>query len=86
MAIYFTNPTQVMFYDSSNEKFIAGIGYNDEIICGCCGAIFEISDVLEDAQEMNISNPIRVFDTWVDLEDAIVGDVDIEDPNLFRFH
>lgn len=41
---YFEIPTQVKFWDG---RYIGGIAYRDEIICGCCGGIFGISDIYE---------------------------------------
>lgn len=44
---YFEVPTQVKFWDG---RYIGGIAYRDEIICGCCGGIFRISDIYEVAR------------------------------------
>ena len=65
----FYKPTQVKFYDDYLEEFHYGIAYHDIIICGCCGGVFEISEILEFAPEG--IEPITSYHDWVDLEDNI---------------
>lgn len=55
---YFEAPTQVKFWDG---RYIGGIAYRDEIICGCCGGIFKISDVYEVAPDTLDNDPIVVY-------------------------
>jgi hypothetical protein len=44
---YFETPKQVMFHDIDNpHSWLVGIGYKDEIICACCGGVYEIAEVL----------------------------------------
>lgn len=40
---YFDVPTQVQFWDYKKRRYNGGIAYRDEIICGCCGDVFNIS-------------------------------------------
>lgn len=68
---YFEAPTQVKFWD---ECYIGGIAYRDEIICGCCGGIFKISDVYEVAPDTLDNDPIVVYKDWVGLSSEICGD------------
>lgn len=63
-------PVQVMFYDG--ENMCAGIMFGEYVICGCCGALFEIEDIVEMARADG-EDAIRLFDTWVDLSDEIKG-------------
>ena len=67
------NPVQVLFYDG--EDMCAGIMVGDKIICACCGAIFDVDDVvsnaIEDGREAN-----RMFDYWVDISDEVRGDIE----------
>ena len=64
------HPVQVMFYDG--ESMCAGIMLGEYIICGCCGALFEVDDIVEMAREDGV-DAIRMFETWVDLSDEIKG-------------
>lgn len=74
MNDYFDIPTQVMFWDEGDKQYTFGIAYKDEIICGCCGGIFEIEDIIELTPEDK--HPIYSYgDNWADLRDAIFGDV-----------
>ena len=79
---FFHCPTQVVFFDvdgtddMEHPQYIAGIAYRDEIICGCCGGIFQIKDVWEDAIDAGVQ-PIFVFEDWMDISEDITGDVDI---------
>lgn len=64
-------PVQVMFYDG--ENMCAGIMLGEYVICGCCGALFEVENIVEMARADG-EDAIRLFDTWVDLSDEIRGD------------
>ena len=71
---YFDRPTQVVFADPDNPgEWLAGIAYSDVIICGCCGGVFEIADVVDCAKEDGIKNAIHKYYEWTDLADEIVG-------------
>lgn len=65
-------PVQVMFYDG--EGMCSGIMFGDKIICGCCGAVLEVEDVIDNAKIDGVEYAIRMFKTWVDLSDEIRGD------------
>ena len=69
---YFYEPTQVMFADPDNEgEWLAGIAYKDEIICACCGGVFEIADVLEAVPEDE--QAIFPYEDWADISTEICG-------------
>lgn len=63
---YFDKPTQVKFYDGANHKWLGGIAYLDEIICGCCGGILGVDEFKE--------NEIVEYDAWVNISDEIIGE------------
>jgi hypothetical protein len=65
------HPVQVMFWDG--EGMCAGIMLGDKIICACCGAIFDVDEVVEDAKAQGMP-AIQVFASWVDISDEIKGD------------
>ena len=46
MSKHFDAPTQVVFtFDNgTNRERCAGIAYGDQIICACCGGIFEMGE------------------------------------------
>ena len=67
---YYT-PTQVKFYDADSGRYIGGIAYDDYIICGCCGGIFEIAEVLGCAPEG--TEPIIDLE-WTDIAHTIAGE------------
>ena len=48
---YFEVPTQVQFWDYKNKRYKGGIAYRDEIICGCCGDVFNISKIYKVAPD-----------------------------------
>ena len=71
---YFDRPTQVVFADPDNSgEWLSGIAYRDEIICGCCGGVFSINDVIEMAREDNVNCAIHEYHEWNDIADEIVG-------------
>ena len=66
-------PVQVMFYDG--EDMCAGIMIGDKIACACCGGLFEVDEVIENARKDG-REAIRMFDYWTDLSIEIEGDLD----------
>lgn len=56
---------QVDFYDDENREYHSGILVNKYIICGCCGGVFEVSEL--DADK------ISIYDDWTNIEDTICG-------------
>lgn len=66
---YFDRPTQVLFRDpNTDEGFIGGIAYRDEIICGCCGGLFELDEVSD-----------LLPTAWIGISDSIRGGVSTEE-------
>ncbi len=71
---YFDRPTQVGFADPDNPgDWLVGIAYRDEIICGCCGGVFNIDDVIEMATEDGVRCAIHEYPEWNDIADEIAG-------------
>lgn len=74
MRQHFENPTQVLFKQDEETmcengvEWFAGIAYHDEIICGCCGGIVEVSET-----ELIQTLP------WVNISDAIAGDLPLNE-------
>lgn len=62
--VYFKVPTQVKFWDYNNGNYAGGIAYRDEIICGCCGGIFRISEVYKLAPDELNNDPIIIVKGW----------------------
>lgn len=71
---YFYIPTQVRFWDYKDGRYKGGIAYRDEIICGCCGGVFNISQIYKVAPDTLLGNPIIVYDDWVGISSSICGD------------
>lgn len=69
---WFNAPTQVAYWDIDGDHYIGGIAYGDEIICGCCGGVISIEEVIEFAPEC--VNPIVAYDDWEDIDTFILGD------------
>ena len=63
---------QVKFWDG--ENWCAGFMVGRRIVCGCCGGIFDVDEILENGREEGCENPIHVFQTWVDVSDEIWGE------------
>lgn len=80
MKTYFERPVQVVFRDPnqwSKNLYLGGIAYRDEIICGCCGSVFEIQDLVDiytcNGAEVIDEEYFRVYEDWVDLNYEIIG-------------
>ena len=70
---FFEKPAQVKFWDFEYDEWCAGIAWQKHIICACCGATYEIEEIYKYAPN-GIENPIIIYDTWVNLFEAITGD------------
>lgn len=70
---YHSKDVVVKFWDYFDEHYLGGIAYRDEIICGCCGGVFDISEIYEPAPDTLEEDPIVVYDTWVNLSSEIRG-------------
>ena len=68
----FDKPTQVMFLDLEQEWQV-GIAYGEEIICGCCGGVFEVDEIMESAVESGVKCGIHPYETWNDISEEISG-------------
>ena len=67
----FDIPTQVMFWDFTENCYTYGIAYKDEVICGCCGGVFEIAEIVEHTPiELQSIYP---YENWADLTEEIFG-------------
>ena len=56
---------QVKFHEIGEDIEIGGILLDDgNIVCGCCGSLFEPEDV----------EIIKEYENWIDLSEEIKGD------------
>lgn len=64
---YFDKPTQVRVEDPDGVEgsWIYGIAYKDEMICACCGSVFELDEFNEDGLA------IEILGDWVDFGEYI---------------
>ena len=63
---------QVKFWDDDNKKWFGGIMIDNEyIICGCCGGVFEIAEIVEYTPIE--FQPIYPYENWADLTEEIFG-------------
>lgn len=60
---------QIKFKDIENDAICGGILLDDgNVVCGCCGGIFEASEQGETWQM------IREYSNWINLTEEICGD------------
>ncbi len=64
---YFERPTQVKFFDPHTGDQLAGIGYENEIICGCCGTTMSVALVLRSGKPIETLN-------WINIVEGIIGE------------
>lgn len=74
---YFDQPTQIAFYDNVANHYVGGIGYKDEVICGCCGGVLKIEDIYACCRGLD-KRPIIPFSKWVNIGEEIMGDTKVE--------
>lgn len=71
MKRQYEKPTQVRWLDDLEGVWVGGIAYRDEIICGCCGGILELSEFKD--------GEVFEYEDWIDIEEEIRGDSDVEE-------
>lgn len=54
-------------------RYIDGIAYRDEIICGCCGGTFRINDIYKAAPDTFDNDPIIILNGWKTIKYDICG-------------
>ena len=75
--LFYATPCQVRFFDygdAENPVWGYGIANEDYIICGCCGGILMIEEIVEEAIACGIHWDDAVVELeWVDIKDFIKG-------------
>ena len=75
--LYYSTPCQIRFVDCGdphNPTTCGGIAYKDEIICGCCGAVLSIQDIIDDAEKFGFHwDDVIVELDWIDIDETIQG-------------
>lgn len=75
--LYYGTPCQVRFYDGLNPAEVVwhgGIAYQDYIICGCCGMVLPIQEVIDDGVARGLHwDDVIVELEWLDISEAIQG-------------
>lgn len=87
MKHYYEMPTMVKFLDpyyklmagetEEDRPWLAGIAFTGYVICGCCGALIELSELFEFAagDEENESFDLQFEEmSWISIKDEIIGD------------
>jgi hypothetical protein len=76
--LYYGTPCQVRFVDCGDPNNITtcyGIAYHDEIICGCCGAILPIDEIIKDAERAGVHWDDAVIELeWINISESIKGE------------
>ena len=78
VPLYYGTPCQVRFVDCGDPNNITtsyGIAYKDEIICGCCGAVLSIVEIVKDAEKAGIHWDDAIIELeWIDISESIRGE------------
>lgn len=70
--LYYGTPCQVKFYEPLGGTYLGGIAFHDNIICGCCGGIYEIDKVVKEASKEGIHWDQAIIELeWIDISDTI---------------
>ena len=72
--LYYGTPCQVRFYEAADGLFRGGIALDNYIVCGCCGAVLLIEDIIKDAESVGIHWDDAIVELeWIDISDIIKG-------------
>lgn len=74
---WFDVPTQVAYFDENHYE--AGIAYQDEVICACCGGVTEIADLIQWAPA-GVA-PIVTYNNWYSFKETVIG----QDEKFFEY-
>lgn len=69
---YFNYPKQVAVmrvFDEGEVDAFVGIAYRDEVICGCCGTVFDREELAEEGAVYKVLE-------WVSISEEIAGGED----------
>ena len=75
--LYFEIPTQVRFLDLDRDDgdngYYNGIAFQDFVICGCCGGVFDLKELYDLAEKEGIpaEEVVILYDSWRDLTSLI---------------
>lgn len=73
--LYYNHPVQVRYWDTGLEQYVGGIGYHEYIICGCCGKLCSISEIIEESakySKLDADKAIIEME-WIDVSNEIIG-------------
>ena len=77
IPLYYGTPCQVKFVDCGdpdNITLCGGIAYHDFVICGCCGAILSIQEIIDDAVANGYHWDDAIIEMkWIDISQEIIG-------------
>jgi hypothetical protein len=74
---------QIMFLDMEDEPHMKHGGImldNGDVVCGCCGGIFEA------AERGETWELLKEFDCWVNIEKEICGDDWVDEKNSILWY
>ena len=74
--LYYEHPVQVRYWDNGLQKYVGGIGYQDFIICGCCGKICSVAEIIKEGEEIaHIDEDEAIIELdWLDISCEIIGE------------
>ena len=73
--------------DNDDIHYMGGILKDNEIICMCCGATFDVEEIIELAKEAKVDYPpIIIFDDWVSLTEEVCGWENIDEMVEYAKH
>ena len=72
--LYYGTPCQVKFYDAFAKEYCGGIAIHDTVICGDCGAVLLIEDIIKGAESVGVHWDDAIVELeWIDISDIIKG-------------
>lgn len=75
MKNFYGVPTQVMYWDGIEERYIGGIAYRDEVICADNGYVVKIPDLVESVKDSRYKqfDAIYEYGNWADITAELCG-------------
>lgn len=72
--LYYKTPCQVRYYETEDGQYYGGIALQDFIICGHCGTVMPIDDIVKCAVRAGVDYDDAIIELdWMDMSNTIIG-------------
>ena len=72
--LYYGTPCQVKYWNVDDAEYVGGIAIYDKLICGCCGSICDIDEVVAAGVKDGLHwDDVIIELEWKDIDKNIIS-------------